>query len=156
MSQLNILERMYWGRFIRSLRPDDRPLDPIVKAAHAGTPKITDELLSLYFTGRKTAGSGIVEDYQSAGDALPKVGNFWIYLDGQGEPRCILRTDRVEINKFKDVPLSVAIAEGEGDLSLEHWRRVHSELYVPLLEGWGVKQIEDATVITEFFSMAYR
>jgi len=60
------------------------------------------------------------------------------------------------MNKFKDVPFEIALAEGEGDLSLDYWRRVHTEIYLPHLAGWGISSLDDATVITEFFKIVNR
>lgn len=117
---------------------------------------MTDGLLSLYLRGIKTAGSSIAEDFVSAGDPLPQAGDYWIFLNGRDEPSCILRTERVVFNKFGEVPVEIARAEGEGDLSIEHWRRVHAEIYGPQLAGWGVPRIEEATVVTEFFEIVYR
>ncbi len=149
-------EQKYWNEYLQSLLERDRPVNPFVTAAYAGTPEITDELLALYLCGKKTAGSSIVEDYVSAGDLLPKVGNYWIYLNSQNVPSCILRTERIETNKFRDVSESIAIAEGEGDLSLAYWKRVHAEIYLPHLKSWGIAHMDDATVITEFFTIVFR
>jgi uncharacterized protein YhfF len=146
----------YWESYLATLSENERPLHARVEASHAGNRHITDGLLELYLIGKKTAGSSIVEDFVSAGDPIPQVGNFWIYLDSQDKPRLILRTDRVVFNKFSEVPLEIAIAEGEGDLSLAYWRMVHTENYSPFLEKWGVKSLEDATVVTEYFRIVYR
>ena len=61
-----------------------------------------------------------------------------------------------KIHKFNEVPVEIAVAEGEGDLTLEYWRKVHGELYVPYLKTWSLKNISEATVITEFFEIVYR
>lgn len=156
MDSLKPQERQYWQSYLQTLTPDQIPTNAHVTAGYAGNPEISDELLELYLSGKKTAGSSIVEDFLSAGDPFPKVGNYWIYLSGIGQPCCILRTEEVVTHKFKDVPLEIAVAEGEGDLSLEYWRKVHSELYSPFLARWGVARIDDATVITEFFRIVYR
>jgi len=60
------------------------------------------------------------------------------------------------MHKFKDVSAEIAIAEGEGYLSLEYWRKVHEELYLPFLTKWGLTDIDNATVITEYFKLVYR
>ncbi len=156
MKPLRDAERRYWQEYHDTLRPEDRPRDPFVEASFAGGPAITDELLELYLAGKKHAGSSVVEDFMSAGDPVPKVGNYWIYLDSKERPRLILRTERVETHKFLDVPESIAIAEGEGDLSLEYWRKVHARHYGPNLAKWGLSRIEEATIITEFFAIVYR
>lgn len=61
----------------------------------------------------------------------------------------------MERHTFCDVPASVALAEREGDGSPGHWRRVHADLYAPHLSSWGVERIEDAEVVTEFFSVVH-
>ncbi len=149
-------EQAYWESYLQTLNNENKPLTAQVTAGYAGNPEITDKLLALYFTGKKTAGSSLVEDFKTAGDPLPVVGNFWIYLDSSGKPRCILKTVLVVTHLFKDVPLEIALAEGEGNLTLEHWKRVHTDLFTPLLQQWGVRDLNEATVITEFFEIVYR
>lgn len=156
MHNLNSTQKIYWNRFISTLPRDSRPIQPNISASVAGNNEITDELLNLYLCGKKIAGSSIVEDFLSAGDELPKIGNYWILLNSKQEPSCILKTIDIKLHKFNEVTVEIAIAEGEGDLSLEYWRKVHADLYTPFLNAWGLKRIEDATVITEFFSIVYR
>ena len=155
MTPLTPLEREYWEQYQSFLAPEDRPQDPFIQANIAGSHTITDKLLQLYLEGKKTAGSSIVEDFVSAGDPLPKVGNYWILLDSKDEPRCILKTQRIALNKFYEVPLEIAVAEGEGDLSLDYWRKTHDKFFSPHLASWGVAKLEDATVITEYFEMVW-
>jgi 5-formyltetrahydrofolate cyclo-ligase len=95
---------------------------PRITAAMPGNEAIADELVELYLAGKKTAGSGLVKDYETAGDPLPKVGDQWTILDSRRRPRATAKTVRVEIHRFRDVPVEIAIAEGEGDLSLDYWR----------------------------------
>lgn len=146
----------YWQAYLDRLGPEQAPQDARVLAEYAGTPATTDGLIDLYLSGRKVAGSGLVEDYLSAGDPLPQVGDYWIALGADGEPRCLLRTERVETHLFHEVPGEIAVAEGEGDLSLDYWRRVHAAAYQPYLAGWGVSDIDQATVVTEFFRVVDR
>jgi 5-formyltetrahydrofolate cyclo-ligase len=156
MKKMSSLEIQYWEKYLETLTKQEHPINPKVEASFAGNKEITDELLQLYLSGKKTAGSSILEDFISAGDPLPKVGNYWIFLNSKNEPSCILKTIKIVLNKFRDVTVEIAIAEGEGDLSLEYWRKVHEEIYAPNLSGWGVSNIEEATVITEFFEIIYR
>lgn len=155
MRSLKPIEQKYWQSYLDSLAPEERPRHPRVEANFAGGPSLTDELLRLYLTGKKIAGSSVAEDFMAAGDPLPQVGNYWICLDSRGEPRCILKTAKVVFHKFKDVPIEIAIAEGEGDLSLEYWRRVHTEFFSPHLSDWGIVNIDEATIVTEYFEVVY-
>ncbi|MBJ7290639.1 ASCH domain-containing protein [Williamsia sp.] len=147
-------EERYWRAYLAET-PDSPGKSQNVIAGHPGSPEIADTLLALYLQGDKVAGSGLVEDYTTTGDPLPQVGDHWIVLDSLGSPRCILLTVRIENHKFLEVPEYIAAAEGEGDMSLAHWRSAHSGRYAAHLRDWGLTQIEDATVITEFFQVVY-
>jgi uncharacterized protein YhfF len=155
MNKLNPVEARFWEEFLNSIDSSALPANPYVEASYAGNPAISDELIDLYISGKKTAGSSLVEDYQTAGDPLPKVGDYWIALGGGGNPRIILKIVSTETHKFKDVPERIARAEGEGDRSLEYWRRVHTQAYSPYLASWGVHDLSESHVITQFFELVY-
>lgn len=156
MDKLKLVERKFWNEYVAGLPRSRRPRNPRVEASFAGNRKITDSLLALYLAGKKSAGSGLVKDYVTMGDPLPKVGNYWILLDSRRRPRLLLKTIRVEINRFRKVPRRIAVAEGEGDRSLRHWRRVHRKFFSPFLEKWGVDDLDEADVITEHFELVHR
>ena len=155
MKPLNDAEKQYWHDYLKTLKESERPIYPFVEASYAGNKDVTDALLQLCLNGKKVAGSSIAEDFLSAGDPLPKVGNYWIYLNSRSEPSCILLTEKVVTNKFKDVPIEIALAEGESDLSLDHWKTVHKSAYSPFLSKWGIRHIDEATVVTEFFKIVH-
>ena len=69
------------------------------------------------------------ENVQDALDELPQVGEYSVILNGKEEAVCVIRTKEVFILPFNEVPESHAFAEGEGDRSLDYWRRVHKEFF---------------------------
>lgn len=148
--------KRFWDAYVESLEPDARPVRPVVTASMAGDERVADALLQLYLDGTKHAGSGLVEEYTQTGEALPRVGDYWIILDAKQAPRCIVRTSRVLTHPFRDVPEEIAIAEGEGDLSLAYWRQAHRWFYAPYLECLGIDDLEQALVLTELFDVVYR
>ena len=152
---LTPIELKFWNDYLKESKLDPHG-EYRLSASPAGNSNITDELIELYLCGKKRAGSSIVEDFTSAGDPLPAVGDYWILLDSHKKPVLLLKTVRTVINRFKSVPLEIALAEGEGDLSLEYWKRVHAELYTPHLKQWGLSNLDEAHVITEFFEIIYR
>ena len=83
------------------------------------------ELLDLVLSGAKTATSSVLAEYSRAGESLPEVGELGIVCDALGRPRALVRTDAVAVVPFDEVDEVHAAAEGEGDLSLDHWRRAH-------------------------------
>lgn len=156
MKNLKPLERAFWKSYLATLPMKGRPKKPFVAAAYAGGRKNTDALIRLYRAGKKSAGSGLVADYETAGDPLPKVGDFWIILDSRDRPQFLMKTVRTELNPFGRIPKSVARAEGEGDLSVAYWKKAHANFYSPFLGGWGIDDIDKAVVITEHFEIVHR
>lgn len=146
-------EQIYWDNYLRSSSQENMADAFFVEAFPAGNFETTDKLIALYKQGKKTAGSSAVEDYDLTGDPLPQVGNFWIVLDGQKSPAILLKTVRTEVHLFNDVPLSVAIAEGEADLSLESWREIHSRFFGPFLKNWAVADVSELHILTEHFEL---
>ena len=49
-----------------------------------------------------------------------------------------------------------AYKEGEGDRSLEYWRRVHKEFFTECMEEAGEEFTPDMDVVLEEFSVVYR
>ena len=93
------------------------------------TPEQDDELLGLVLAGDKTATASALWDYESEGEEVPSEGTLGIVVDGSGTPRALVVTTRVRVVPFDEVDAAHARAEGEGDLTLEYWRRVHEDFF---------------------------
>ncbi len=93
--------------------------------AFGDSPALADELLELVLGAKKTATCWAA----SEGDKGVEVGKRWIVKDGQGRPRAILETVEVERRRFEGVDKRFAFDEGEGDRSLAHWRRAHTDYF---------------------------
>lgn len=99
-----------------------------------GTAAVADELADLIVAGTKTATSGALWDYEAGDEPLPEVGDLEIVLDGSGRPRALITMTEVAIAAFAEVDAEFAAAEGEGDRSLGHWRRVHEDFFTTYAE----------------------
>ncbi len=112
----------YWG---------PTPLDSLCppSSAFGGSRESADALAQLIVDGTKTATAGALWDYEAEGEPLPQVGGLEIVLDGSGRPRALISTTAVEVVPFEEVTAAHAHAEGEGDRSLAHWRRVHEDFF---------------------------
>lgn len=97
--------------------------------AFGATPEQADELLELVLAGTKTATASALWDYEAEGEDLPTEGTLGIVTDGEGRPRALVVTSRVRTVPFDEVDAEHAKAEGEGDRSLEFWRRVHEDFF---------------------------
>lgn len=155
MNSLKSHEQKFWQAYLQEAGVlDSNGLT--VSAGMPGDEQIADELVSLYLNGQKTAGSGLLKDYEQAGDPLPEVGNFWIILDSHARPRCIVRVIRVEMHLFREVTEEIARAEGEGDLSLEYWRKAHQWFFSRFLEKLGITNLNEERIVVEFYELVYR
>lgn len=113
------------------------------------SPQEADELLALVLAGTKTATASAHWLYDAQGEALPHVGALSIILDGEGRPRALVRTTAVEVAPFDQVDADHAAAEGEGDLTLAHWRRVHEDFFAAELAAAGRPFRHDLGVVLE-------
>lgn len=92
------------------------------------SPEMADELAALVVAGRKTASCGSLTSYLSEQNPV-KVGSYHIILDGRQQPVCVIRIVALRLVKFSEVTESFARKEGEGDLSLDYWRREHQAFF---------------------------
>jgi uncharacterized protein YhfF len=92
------------------------------------SPDLSDCLLSLVRSGKKTATCEVLATFESGKAAMPQVGRHDIALEWDDRPALVIRTLSLERRRFCDVPESFALAEGESD-SLEAWRRDHEEYF---------------------------
>lgn len=119
--------------------------------AFGDTPEQADELLALVLSGLKTATASAYSEYSEGG--LPTPGSLSILLDSGGHPHALIATTDVQVVPFDQVGADHARAEGEGDLSLEHWRIVHRAFF----SANGSKEFsEDMDVVLERFEVVYR
>lgn len=88
-----------------------------------------DELLGLVLEGMKTGTSSSLWDCEDTGEPLPRAGQLNIILDGGGDPQAVVETTEVYTVPFNEVSAEHARAEGEGDRTLEHWRKVHESYW---------------------------
>ena len=94
--------------------------------AFGGAP---NKLAKLVLQGVKPATCSALALYEYENEAIPQVGDYSVILDSDEQAVCIIRTTRVYITTFDQVSERHAFLEGEGDRSLEYWRRVHEEFF---------------------------
>jgi rhamnosyltransferase len=88
------------------------------------TPEQADQLLALVIEGRKTATSWAAVH----GDFGSRVGQRQIIKDSRGVDRVVIEITELSKKLFQEVDKTFARDEGEGDLTLDYWRKEH-EMY---------------------------
>jgi uncharacterized protein YhfF len=73
-----------------------------------------------------------------------------------GKACCAIQTTDVQIAAFSDVAPDFAAHEGEGDGSLEYWRRVHWAYYERVLGPLGREPALGMPVVCQRFEVVYR
>lgn len=114
-----------------------------------------DKLLKLVLEGRKTATASLNYWYKEKGERRTEPGDYSVILDSKSDAYCVIQTVKVYIKPFKEVSAEHAFKEGEGDLSLAYWRKVHEEFFRDELKDEELKFSEDLEVVLEEFELKY-
>jgi uncharacterized protein YhfF len=145
-----------WGAFLASGRAPSG-LDPQrISAWHFCDDQADADLCAaLVWQGRKRATAPSAWSFAARGEALPQVGEHHVVTNWDGVAQCIIRTTAVHLLPFDEVSAAHAAAEGEGDGSLEEWRRTHWEYYQRELAGTGFEPRSDMPIVCEYFILVY-
>lgn len=115
-----------------------------------------NSLAKLVTEGIKRGTSSLNYLYEVEHEELPREGNYSIITDWNGIAQCIIRTKKVTVLPFKDVDEELAKIEGEGDKSLEYWRKVHIYFFTKELKELEMKFSENELVVFEEFQVVYK
>lgn len=115
-----------------------------------------DRLASLCLAGIKTATSSVYKTFELDEMKVPEEGDYSIILDSEEVPLFILKDLKVEIKKFSEVDAEFAAKEGEGDLSLEGWKKVHSKEFERKCEEYGIEFNDDTLILCEEFEVIFQ
>jgi uncharacterized protein YhfF len=164
MSLVEVLYKMnksaiehFWYAFLASLPPDSTYFGKSYIVDNFGdNPALADELAQLVVHGLKTATSAALSELEAEENTIPQPGLISIILDGHGDPKCIIETTAVSVSRFNDVDEEFAHAEGEGDLSLDYWRKAHMDFFSRVLPKIGKEFSEDMLLVCERFQVIYK
>ena len=115
-----------------------------------------DKLAELVLQGTKTATCSVYDLYLIYDEKIPQEGDYSIILNSNKEAVCIIRTLKVYVTEFSRVSEEHAFKEGEGDRSLEYWRKVHSNFVTNELASVNKLFDEHSKVVCEEFEVVYR
>ena len=143
-------EKELWKEFITKNNIDDCEYEAWSFGAEP------DLLAELVASGEKTATSSAYPLYALENEPLPKVGVHDVILDSKGEAVCVIQTKKVYVIPFKEVTAEHAYKEGEGDKSLDFWRKVHEKFFTECMEEVDLKFTSDMEVVCEEFEVVYK
>lgn len=114
-----------------------------------------DALAQLVLSAKKTATTSGYDLYAFDEEELPREGSFDVILDSQDQAVCIIEVTKVTVMPFEEVTADHAAKEGEGDLSLDYWRRVHEELFTEWYAEEELSFTPQSKVVLEEFQVVY-
>lgn len=109
-----------------------------------------DKILDYLFNGNKRATAGMVEyDYIAENEPIEHVGEILVVVGNNGEDLGRIKVTSVEIVRFDEVPDEFALAEAEGDLTGDDFRKSHGDFWTSC--GYDVKP--DSEVVLVYFDL---
>ena len=122
--------------------------------------EMANELAELTLKGIKTATASAYIQYKLADEEMPIINKnrYDILLNGDNVPVAIVQTSKVYVTTFDKVTEEHAFKEGEGDRSLEYWKRVHLEFWTNIfkLENIQGTDIETMKIVCEELQLIWR
>jgi uncharacterized protein YhfF len=120
----------FWNKFIAQNNDLNYLKDYNFEAWSFGnTSDMANDLCHLVLEGKKTATCSLLRAYQGFENEIPKVGVYSVLCDGEEKPKAIIFLTHTWICKYSEVSENHAFEEGEGDRSLEYWKKVHFDFF---------------------------
>jgi uncharacterized protein YhfF len=140
--------QLYVDAVLGGWEPPTRNFDVFYFGA---TPEQAARLAHHVVKGKKRGTTGWIAALEREGATIPTPGLVSIVTDGFGIPLCAIETERVITNRFGDAPEDIAIAEAEGDCSLDDWRTSHRAYFEREGARIGTSFHDDSLVLHEYF-----
>lgn len=137
------------------LNDPDIATKPIMTDSFGDSPKMADELLIPILAGIKTATCSSLWEWEHENEAPLVAGSLAAIIDGSGNARCIIETLSVTPTPYNEVDAQFAYEEGEGDRTLEWWRKAHWDFFSRTLPRIGKEPSEDMILLCERFRILY-
>lgn len=129
------------------------PSGPVRVDGYGDSAELSASLLALIRQGRKRAGTSLLWAVEADGESIPVDGQIEIVVDHRNEPALVTRITRVEVVPYCEVSAEYAAIEGEGDGSLEYWRRAHWAFFSRECKRVGREPSETMPVVCSVFEL---
>ena len=151
------IAQVYLDKYLASLAPEQREkyqrVDSYYFCADEESANLCAELV---LQGEKRATAGLLWSYEDEEEPLPEIGQLNVITNWEKIPQCIVETTSVEQMPFNEVSAEFAFEEGEGDKTLDFWRKVHWKFFSAECKELGREPTQEMLVILEKFKMIYQ
>ncbi len=150
----NASARNMWGDYLDAHLED--AFEEAPKTIHfCDNEKDADKCAKLVVKGIKKATSYSLLGLQYRKERLPKKGDFMVITNWAGKAKCIVKTTSVRLKPYFSIDEDHARLEGEGDKSLDYWKKAHWDHYTGELESFGRVPRESMIVVCQEFEKVF-
>ena len=146
---------LLWNAFLKE-NPDNKNKLKPGSFYFCDNEKDANECAELVVKGIKQATAISLWWYKVNNEILPKEGDRSIVTDWDGNAKAIIETTEVSLTPYNEITAEFAKIEGEGDKSLEYWKKVHKAYFTREMEPYGEKFTENMIIICEQFKLIYK
>jgi uncharacterized protein YhfF len=147
--------RAFWQDFEAQAGPGVS--DRFYEAAYFADSEVSaNHLAALVLSGRKRGTATLLWSLEAGGKGSPQVGDLTVVTTWDGRPCCVVETRETAVVPFNEVTAAFAAIEGEGDGSLEYWRRAHWAFYGRECARLGRQPAPGMPVLCEHFEVVFR
>lgn len=149
--------QLFWHQF-KVARPEYESVTFGSAWSFGDSKEMADELAKLVLSSEKTATASAKVEYEVNNESLPEVKTNQVdmILDGDKQPVAIIRNTHVYLVPFNEVTASHAYKEGEGDKSLDYWRKEHREFWTRSFKEQEIEvDIDTMDVVCEEFEVLW-
>ncbi|QUM76333.1 ASCH domain-containing protein [Moritella sp. 24] len=151
------LSQTYLDKYLSALKESERSKYQSFSSDYfCGDEHNANLCAELIRTGQKTATCSLNHWYESGEEPMPTVSHLQVVVDWSGKPICIIEIDSVVICRYNEVTAEFAYAEGEGDRSLEWWRKAHWNFFARECDELGIKPSEIMVLVLERFHVVHQ
>ncbi len=111
--------------------------------------------IKLINKGLKKATAHSLLGLQLRNEPLPKIGDFRVVTNWEGQAKSIVRTISVKMTPFFNIDEHHALMEGEGDKSLAYWKKNHWDYYTRELAPYNRVPRESMIIVCEVFEKVF-
>ena len=149
---MNALLDQYWSDFECRWQDHSSTKPHLYEAFHFGnTETSARELAASVVSGLKTATSDLLWTVELNQKPLVQMGDLSIVTDWDEKPVCLIQTTEVRVLPLEKIDAQFAFDYGEGDRTLEWWKREMWRYYVHECERIGRKATRDMPLVCERF-----
>jgi uncharacterized protein YhfF len=146
----------FWHAYLATVPNPRETADRFYETFQIGSSENgANEGARLILEGIKTATSSLLWEYEAANKPLPTVGSLSLLKNGKGEAVCIVETTSIAIQPFNEVDSNFAYAYGEGDRTLEDWRKFCWDYYATVCAELGKEPALTMPLVCEHFRVVY-